>query len=371
MHRLTRRWSAALWLGVLGTLLPIVVPGASAQDTAAGVEPGAAEGCGAGLVPADLAGTPACVEDVTFPSGTLSLAGQWFRPPGDRTVPAVVILRGSGESVRGNPWTASLAAVLVREGVGVLVPDKRGSGRSEGDWRGADFSELADDALAGVRSLGLRPDVAADRIGVMGLSQGGQIAPVAAAGSTSVSFVINVVGGGVPFVENVRFEMLHTFREEGLSGPRFETAMGMVDTAIGYVSGSRTWDAYAEALRETRDVLGDRLTDEYFIGTPEHWRWDFFRRMADFDPAEWWGRVEQPALVLLGGADRNTPTAETARRVREAFARSGNPDATVLVFEELGHALWKETGPMSGHGLHPDVDQALGSWVRRVVSRAP
>lgn len=318
-----------------------------------------------------LAGTtPVCVEEVTFPSGDLRLAGQWFAPPGGGPFPAVVLIRGSGESSRGNAWTESLVAVLLDEGVGVLVPDKRGSGRSGGDWRTADFGDLADDALAGVRYLAARPDVAADRIGVMGLSQGGQIVPVAAARSDSVAFAIDVVGAAVPFLDNVRYEMVHTFREEGLSGARLDAATAMLDTAVGYVLGTVSWEAYTEALTRTREAVGDEIADAYFIPVPDHWRWDFFRRLADFDPVEWWRRTEQPVLVLLGEADANTPTAESAARLREVFAETGHPDATIAVFDGLGHALWRMSGPMSEHGLHPDVRRTLGEWVRRVAGVA-
>lgn len=323
-------------------------------------------GCAAERHRAEVHGVAACLEEVRFPSGDLTLAGQWFTPFGSGPFPAVVVIRGSGASARGNAWTESLAAVLLREGVAVLVPDKRGSGHSEGDWRTADFGDLAADALSAVRYLATRPDVSLDRIGVMGLSQGGQIAPIAAARSDSIAFVISVVGGGVPFLENVRFEMVRTFEEEGLSGPALDAAMEMLDTAVGYVRGSVPWHAYASRLDRTREIVGDRVADSYFIHSPDHWRWDFFRRLADFDPIDWWRQVEQPTLVLLGGADRNTPTERSAARLRRAFDESRHPDATIRVFDGLGHALWDFSGPMSEHGLHVDVARALGSWVQRV-----
>lgn len=323
--------------------------------------------------PARPGGVAACLEEATFTARGLRLAAQWFTPPTPGPFPAVVVIRGSGPSARGNPWTESLVGVLLAEGVGILLPDKRGSDRSEGDWRTAHFEDLADDAVAAAGYLAGRPDVAAGRIGVMGLSQGGQIAPIAAARSDAVAFAISVVGGGVPFLENVRFEMERTFEEEGLSGARLEAAMEMVGAAVAYLRGSIPWETYAARLEGTREAIGDRLAHAYFLDTPDHWRWDFFRRHADFDPVEWWGRVEQPTLVLLGGADRNTPTDRTARRLRRAFEASGHPDAAVRVFEGLGHDLIDHSapGPMSAHGLHPDVREALGSWVRRVVRGAP
>lgn len=317
-------------------------------------------------------GIPGCVEEVSFQSGDLRLASQWFTPrEAVAAVPAAVVVRGSGDSVRGNPWTESLVAVLLEAGFGVLVPDKRGSGHSEGDWRTAHFVDLADDATAAVRYLSGRPDVLGSRIGLMGLSQGGQVAPVAAARSDSISFVISVVGGAVPFFENVRFEMHRTFEEEGLAGDRLASALRMVDSAVDYLSGRLSWEAYAHALLETRAIVGDRIMDEYFIHTRDHWRWDFFRRLEGFDPVDWWRQVRQPALVLLGRNDRNTPTAETAARLRRVFQDTGHSDATVRVFDGLGHDLMDHSapGPMSEHGLRPDVRDTLADWARRVAAR--
>lgn len=323
--------------------------------------------CAEGGVAVGLGRVAACLEEVTFPADGRMLAGQWFRPEGSGPFPAVVVVRGSGESTRGNPWTESLAAVLVSEGVGVLIPDKRGAGRSEGDWRTASFEELAGDAVAAVEHLARRADVDGGRIGLMGLSQGGQIIPIAGVRSDQVAFLIDVVGSAVPFVENVKFEMLNAFDEQGLEGAELRAASSMLDAAIGYVRGTVSWDAYREALEATEQVLGSESTGAFFISTRDHWRWDFFRRMASFDPVDWWRQVDQPVLVLLGGADANTDSPETERRLRAAFAEVGHRDATLRVFEGLGHSLWTLDGPVAEHGLHPDVGRTLRSWVRRMT----
>jgi hypothetical protein len=314
-----------------------------------------------------VAGAQACVEEATFRNGPFTLAGQWFAPAGVGPRPAVVLIRGSGPSRRGNPWTLEFVGLLVGEGFGVLVPDKRGSDGSDGDWRSAAFEDLAEDALAGVRFVRSKEDVDPGAVGLIGLSQGGQIAPIAAARSDAVAFVINVVGGAVPFVENVTFEMRNTFEEEGLEGERLEAAMRMIEESVRFVRGTVSWDEYSRARDDARAVLGNEMTDGYFIADPDHWRWEFFRRHQDLDPVDWWRQVEQPVLALYGAADANTPTAESVERLRSAFRETRHPDATVEVFPGLGHSLWDMSGPMAEHGLHPDVRSTLAAWLRRVV----
>lgn len=308
-------------------------------------------------------GEEACVREVRFDNDSLTLVGQWFTPPGAERFPAVVFARGSGPSRRDNAWTLGFVSMLVENGYGVLLPDKRGSGESEGDWREADFEDLADDLLAGIRFVHSRPAIQPGAVGVIGLSQGGQVVPIAAAKSEDVSFVVNVVGGAVPFMENVTYEMRHTFREEGLEGRRIRAAMNMVETAIGYLRGGMSWAEYTRKLEITRGVLGEELTGSYFIADSIHWRWGFFHRLQDFDPVEWWRRVRQPALVLYGGADSNTPSERSAARLRRTFEETGHPESRVEVFPGLDHALWNTSGPMHEHGLDPDVRDALLSWL--------
>ena len=75
------------------------------------------------------------------------LAGVLLMPPGAGPFPGAVIIQGSGDSDRTNFWARSIAQVLANGGIATLLPDKRGTGLSEGDWSCASFETLARDAL--------------------------------------------------------------------------------------------------------------------------------------------------------------------------------------------------------------------------------
>ncbi|HUG01230.1 MAG TPA: alpha/beta fold hydrolase [Longimicrobiales bacterium] len=317
--------------------------------------------CPGGAEPATLAGVRACVAELDFRAGDLRLAGRWFTPrperPGDgEPLPAAVIVPGSGPSRRGHPWTEMMAAPFLRSGLGVLLPDKRGSERSEGDWRAATYEDLAEDAVAAVASLRRRPDVQRERIGVVGLSEGGQVVAVAAARDPDVAFVVNAVGGATAFIPKVKYEMRSAFVEAGLDGRRLEVAERMLELAAGHVLGGVSWTEYETELEAARPALGP-LADTFFLSEPDHWRWAFLRAHSDWDPIPWWLRVRQPVLVLYGELDTNQPSADGAARLEEAFRRAGHPDATVRVFPGLGHSL------RSGAGLDPEVEGTLARWL--------
>ena len=81
--------------------------------------------------------------EIYFNNGDLQLAGMIFTPEGEGPFPTVVIIHGSGTSYRDNKWYLSLTQHLLDNGIAVLLPDKRGSEKSEGEWRGASFEDLA------------------------------------------------------------------------------------------------------------------------------------------------------------------------------------------------------------------------------------
>lgn len=235
----------------------------------------------------------------------LSLAGMLFVPEGEGPFPAAVIIHGSGTSRRDNGWYLTLTRYLQDNGIVVLLPDKRGSENSAGDWRTASFEDLATDTAAAIRFLQEQEQVAIARIGLIGMSQGGQIAPVVADRSRGVAFVINVVGGATPMHEQLVYEENHNLRQ------------------FGVLPGLSDILAYPAAW----SLIGIRQKD-------------FWSAVGNFDPAPYWQRVSVPTLVLYGGEDTNVPSAESAARLRSL----GNSHITVKVYEGSGHALQDPVG---------------------------
>lgn len=304
--------------------------------------------------------------EVHFQGRDIQLAGLWFVPKGDGPHPAAVIIRGSGESTRNNYWARSIIDVMLSAGFAVLLPDKRGSGESEGDWRSADFDTLAGDTLSAVRFIRARPDTHDDVVGVVGLSQGGKIAPLAAAQSSDVAFVVNFVGSATSLVEQISWEMYHTFREAGLAGQALQEALALQVTAENYLLGNVDWAAYQARLDAVRNSEWSGAAEGFPV-TPDAWQWDFFRRIAGFDPLPGWRRVNVPVLVFYGEADRNASTVRSAYRLTRTFLDENHPDWTIRIIPDAGHGLWQPETEHTHHPrLHEDVVSELIAWLRRV-----
>jgi len=131
------------------------------------------------------------------------LAGTLTLPPGDGPFPAAVLLAGSGpndrdETILRHKLFLVLADDLTRRGIAVLRYDKRGIGKSTGDYALATSRDFADDARAAFLYLKTQPHVNAAKVGLIGHSEGGIIAPMVAAQSPDVAFLVLLAGTGVP-----------------------------------------------------------------------------------------------------------------------------------------------------------------------------
>jgi hypothetical protein len=141
--------------------------------------------------------------------GDVVLAGTLTLPPGPGPHPGVVLITGRGPHDRAErgphrPFHL-LADTFARAGTAVLRTDDRGTGRSTGSLATATYDDLAGDALAGVALLRARPEVDPARVGLLGHSEGGYLAPLAAAGGGAADGVAFVVR---PCPERDRF-LLH------------------------------------------------------------------------------------------------------------------------------------------------------------------
>jgi dienelactone hydrolase len=264
--------------------------------------------------------------EVTFRNAAqdIDLAGLLFVPEGQGPFPAAVIIHGSGTSRRDNGWYLTLTKFLQENGIAVLLPDKRGSEKSGGDWHTASFEDLATDTLAALEFLRGHETLEFTTLGVVGMSQGGWIAPIVATRSADVDFVVNMVGSAVTPDEQFAYEENLNLRQMGFL-PGISNAVSVLSTAwIRNVAQQDFWDA-----------------------------------IDGFDPLPYWQDVEVGTLVLYGGGDTNVPSRESAARLYDLR----KPNIRVSIYEGSGHAL--EDPPEYGNSLiRYDVLEAIGQFIQ-------
>ncbi|MGH7570661.1 MAG: alpha/beta hydrolase family protein [Gemmatimonadota bacterium] len=297
-------------------------------------------------------------EEVRFRNGDVELAGTLILPSDTGPFPVVVFLHGSGPEAR---WPSRfLARRLANEGFAALIWDKRGVGDSGGDWQAASFEDQAQDVAAAVAFLRSRPEIDPERVGIHGHSQGGTIAPLAAVRSEA-DFVIGSAASGLPMADVEVYSIGNAIGVSSLPPDEAAIAKAYVDAIVDV--------AYRGAPREELVEAAARAEghDWYFEPPgPEDFYWSFSRRIADFDPLSWWGRIRMPVLLVYGAEDERVP----AEASREAIVRAIGDRAPVEthVFEGADHTFRirrpEDVWPRTVEG-YPD---AILKWLAQIVT---
>ncbi|MFD1534465.1 alpha/beta hydrolase family protein [Pseudonocardia aurantiaca] len=285
-------------------------------------------------------------DDVIYPSGSLTLAGTLTRPVGAGPFPAVLLLSGSGpqdrdESISGHKLFLLLADRLTRAGFAVLRADDRGVGGSGGDLGQATYDDLAADALAGVAFLQRRPDVDPGRIGLLGHSEGGYLAPLVTQRAAGVvEFVVLVAGPAVRGQDVLELQNRMILEQVGAPPAQVEAQVAYVRELSRLLAAGQD-DA-------ARQLARDRITEQIAAlpadqrPTPEEIEAQLpvspaFRSFVTYDPAPALAALNVPVLALFGGKDLQVPPSQSEPAMRALLA--GNPAATVRVLPGLNHLM--------------------------------
>jgi pimeloyl-ACP methyl ester carboxylesterase len=281
-------------------------------------------------------------EEVTFKNGDVTLAGTLVIPPSKGKRPALVFTHGSGPQLREVMW--GLGYLFAARGFVVLSYDKRGAGKSTGNWRASSFEDLADDAVAAAKFLQSRTDIDPKQIGFWGLSQGGWIAPLAASRFPDAAFAIALSGGGLSPAETELFDTEYELSKAGYAANEINDALAfqrLKNDIIASPSSNSKWEQYAK-LRLTAkdakwfrfqgvDIFGPEKRDDPF--------WTFMRRSYLYDPAPTLRASKAPLLAIFGELDTPEGVKAEVRAIEQIMNQAGRRDYLVKVYPSAVHNL--------------------------------
>lgn len=312
-------------------------------------------------------------EEVSFKNGDVVLSGTLLRPHRDARFPAVVITHGSSPNERSayRAW----ARRFVETGIAALIYDKRGAGRSTGNTRAASMEDLADDAIAGLVYLKTRADIDGAKIGVVGHSQGGWIAPLAATRSKDVAFVIASAAAGVTPAEQSIYHRAGMMRSEGISEDEIAKATKLREKLYEMNRKILAGQAYQDERAAISQELVANKDARWFgpAELPPDLTGDVpplgALRLLFFDPIPIWKKVKVPTLAVWGDKDIVVPVAKSRTVIERAQAK--NKSLTVRVFSNVDHGnnVVAADGKWDFPRVSKELDQAMVEWIR-VVTRA-
>ncbi|MRH88007.1 alpha/beta hydrolase [Nocardia sp. SYP-A9097] len=276
-------------------------------------------GAGASVANAQPAQTDTGLSEVSFESHGVTLHGTVYGPADSRRHPGIVLVHGSGPGPR-DEYLAE-ARAFAAAGIITLVYDKRTVGYST---RHRDFSVLADDAIAAVTVLRQRADVDSSAVGLWGFSEGGWVAPLAAARSRDIAYVVTIGGSGRTPLRTQTWYLRNQLAHQGVSGSLPDAVAGPGTQVIG---GTGVF--------------------------PE----------ADFDPVPMLDQVRVPVLALWGEHDVKVPAAESADVFQRELGRAGNTSVTTGFVPGAGHNGHRSTDGFDKVGGDIFEGRPLGEFV--------
>lgn len=332
---------------------------------------------------------PYTEEEVAYENkkDNIKLAGTLTLPRSEKPVPAVLLISGSGaqdrnETIFGHKPFLVLADYLTRRGIAVLRVDDRGVARSTGNFMTATSEDFVTDAAAGVEYLKTRREINPKQIGLIGHSEGGMIAPMLAAKSSDVAFIVLMAGPGISGEEILYRQAALLLKASGASDEAIAKNRIGQERYFAVIKGERDSTIAARRIREISTELEAGMTEEQkkalrnsdaqtqFMLSP------WFRYFLTYDPQPALKKVQVPVLALGGERDLQVPPKENLAAIAAALKAGGNKDFATVELPRLNHLFQEsKTGNIDEYGtieetISPAALQLISDWIlKRTVPK--
>ncbi len=318
----------------------------------------------------------------------VTLAGTFTYPENGQNLPVVILITGSGpqnrdEELLGHKPFLVLSDYLTRDGIAVLRCDDRGIGKSTGNFSTATTKDFADDILACVDYLKTRKEINQKKIGLIGHSEGGIIAPMVAAGSKDVAFIVMMAGPGLSGDKILELQSRLIAKAEGTPDAEINKAIALNKKCYKIALEEKDSSKAAEKLNKLLDDYYSSLTEnekKSMGGSSNDLKMQtrqilspWFKFFLSYDPKMNLSKLKIPVLALNGEKDLQVPADANLEVIESCLKKAGNKNFLTMKFPGLNHLFQTaDTGSPTEYNkieetIAPSVLFTISDWVQRVT----
>ena len=298
-------------------------------------------------------------EEVTFQNSkaNISLAGTLTLPKKEGDFPVVILISGSGpqnrdEEMLGHKPFLVLSDYLTKNGIAVLRYDDRGVGQSKGDFKTATSADFATDVESAIAYLKTRKEINKKKIGLVGHSEGGMIAPMVAAKSKDVSYIVLLAGTGIQGDRLLLLQQELIAKANGASEAEVKRSVQANAKLFEMVVQSNDNEklklnltSQLNELIKNEEIPNGMSNEQYIAFQVNQITAPWMEYFMKYNPVSTLEKVKCPVLAVNGEKDLQVPPKENLTAIKNALAKGGNKNVTTIEFPNLNHLFQEcETG---------------------------
>lgn len=326
-------------------------------------------------------------EEVTFENrrDNITLAGTLTLPKKEGKFPVVVLITGSGpqnrdEELMGHKPFLVLSDFLTRNGIAVLRYDDRGSFASKGNFAKATSADFATDVEAAVEYLTTRKDIDLKRIGLIGHSEGGIIAPMVASNRKDIRFIVLMAGTAIPGGELLLLQQELIGRGMGMKEEDIKKTAEINREAYNIITVNKDTSLMKTELKDfiklkIKEVPGmdipkdgnvDNIVKTQLTLLTSPWMLSFIK----YNPAYTLEKVKCPVLAINGSKDLQVPASVNLPAIENALKKGGNKNFRVKELTGLNHLFQECTTGLPGEyatieqTISPVALNEITNWIK-------
>lgn len=318
-------------------------------------------------------------EDIFFENkaDSVVLAGTFTYPKTGSGFPSVILISGSGPQNRNSELVEHrsflvIADYFTKNGIAVLRVDDRGTAESEGVHNQTGVEGFVRDTKSALEYLKTRKEIDKSKIGLVGHSLGGIIAPIVASESNDVSFIILLAAPGMRGDKLMLLQKEKIERKMGV--PEFAITMGQENMKGAYKiiseSGADQEELENSLKKYFSEVFGPMLPENQLNAISAQMSYPWFVDFIQYDPETVLSKTKVPVLVLGGSNDVQVPAEENLGAIEKILKESGNNDVKVVEMENLNHLFQEsETGLPTEYAVieqtfSPEALKIMADWIK-------